>query len=136
MGPEDPELLDKVAAGVFDDPIDVTSSRAFLRDGRHHLVVAIDDGMIVGMVTAVHYEHPDKPRPECWINELGVAPSHRGRGIAKALMVAILRVARQAGCAEAWVLTDRANAAAMRVYAGTGGREAERDQVMLTFRLE
>ena len=71
-----------------------------------------------------------------WINEIGVATPHRGRGVARAIPQRLLEVARITGCVEAWVLTDRTNAAALRLYKSSGGIEAPGDQVMLTFRLE
>jgi len=80
----------------------------------------------------VHYVHPDKTA-ELWINEVGVAPSHQRRGIGKAVIQALLEHAKRLGCREAWVLTDRGNQAAMRLYASTGGEEAARDQVMFTY---
>lgn len=130
----DEAILASVAPGVFDDAIDVARTREFLADARHHLAVAVDDGLVVGFASAVHYVHPDKPRPELWINEVGVADSFRGRGLAKALVRSLLDVGRTAGCAEAWVLTERANEAAMRLYSSIGGVEAAHDQVMFTFR--
>jgi ribosomal protein S18 acetylase RimI-like enzyme len=65
-----------------------------------------------------------------WINEVGVAESHQGRGIGKAVVRTLLQHARRLGCHEAWVLTDRSNDAAMRLYASAGGEEVEGDQVM------
>src|SRR5690554_1295594 len=76
LGQDDLAALETVASGVFDDPVDLERTREFLRDPRHHLVVAIDTGTVVGFVSAVHYVHPDKPAPEMWINEVGVATSH------------------------------------------------------------
>jgi aminoglycoside 6'-N-acetyltransferase I len=52
------------------------------------------------------------------------------------LQRAVLDVARGLGCAEAWVLTDRANTAAMRLYAAAGSTEAPTDHVMFTFTLD
>lgn len=46
--------------GVFDDPIIAKATSAFLADPRHHLVVAIASGTVVGFASAVHYVHPDK----------------------------------------------------------------------------
>jgi ribosomal protein S18 acetylase RimI-like enzyme len=86
------------------------------------------------MLTALIYVHPDKPKPELWINEVGVAPSHQGQGIARRLLTATLDEARAAGCREAWVLTDQSNRAAMRLYE-SGGGEASGDHVMFTFHL-
>jgi aminoglycoside 6'-N-acetyltransferase I len=136
LGPQDASVLAHVAPDVFDDPISVGRADEFLADPRHHLAVAIDDGRVVGFVSAVHYVHPDKPRPELWINEVGVAETHQRRGLATRLLHAVFARARVLGCAEAWVMTDRANTAAMRLYAAAGSAEAPTDHVMFTFRLD
>jgi ribosomal protein S18 acetylase RimI-like enzyme len=132
---DDRAVLDNVAPGVFDDPLDRDATLEFLNDPRHHLVVAIDGATVVGFVSAVHYVHPDKPSPELWINEVGVAPTHQGHGTGKALLARLLAIARELGCAEAWVLTDADNARARRLYEAGGGT-ATRDHVMFTFRTE
>lgn len=130
----DESVLGDVAPSVFDDPLDPAATRAFLADPRHHLAVAIDQNRVVGFTSAVHYVHPDKPKPELWINEVAVAPSHRERGVARALVDAILAEGRRVGATEAWVLTDRHNDAAMRLYR-RGGEERSPDPVMFTFPL-
>jgi aminoglycoside 6'-N-acetyltransferase I len=122
-------------ADVFDHPIDAEASRTFLKDPRHHIAVAIDQGVVVGFASGVHYLHPDKPRPELFVNEVGVAESHRGQGIGKAVLAALLQRGKALGCGQAWVLTDRDNVAAMRLYAAGGGTEPGHDQVMFTFDL-
>jgi aminoglycoside 6'-N-acetyltransferase I len=128
-------ILDNVFPGVFDNCVDRTAAPEFLADPRHHLAVAIEDGEVVAFASGVHYVHPDKPQPEMWINEVGVAESRRGCGLGKAVVQALLEEARRLGCAEAWVLTDRANAAAMHLYAACGGSEQPPDPVMFAFRL-
>jgi aminoglycoside 6'-N-acetyltransferase I len=136
LGANDEAVLDRVADDVFDDPIVAAMSREFLADRRHRLAVALDDGIVVGFVSAVLYVHPDKPRPELWINEVGVAGTHQGRGLGRSLMAAILEDARASGCGEAWVLTDRSNTAATGLYAAAGGRLAPGETVMFTFYLD
>ena len=131
----DQAILDNVAPEVFDHPLDPRLVAEFLGDDRHHLAVAIDKGQVIGFASGVHYVHPDKP-PELWINEVGVAPSHQGRGVGKAVMRTLLQHAERLGCREAWVLTERSNHAAMRLYASTGGEEAAGDQMMFTFFLD
>jgi ribosomal protein S18 acetylase RimI-like enzyme len=135
LGREGAGVLARIAPDVFDDLIDVGQANEFLADPRHHLAVAVDDGLVVGFVSAVHYVHPDKPRPELWINEVGVAATHRRRGLGTRLLRAVFAVARGLGCAEAWVLTDRANTAAMRLYASAGSPDQPTEHVMFTFRL-
>lgn len=119
---------------MFDGALDPALVDEFLRDPRHHLAVAIDGRQVVGFASGVHYVHPDK-RAQMFINEVGVSPTHQGRGLGKALVQKILERARHLGCEEAWVLTERDNQAAMRLYASTGGEQSAGDEVMFTFRL-
>jgi aminoglycoside 6'-N-acetyltransferase I len=132
---KDASILDHVAPDVFDDPIVPQAVQRFLDSPDHHLAVAIDEGMVVGFASAVQYVHPDKPRPELWVNEVGVSPAHQNRGLGKALMQALLEVARDAGCSEAWVLTERNNQPAMRLYKAVGGEEEQEEIVMFSFKL-
>src|SRR5271154_2249781 len=102
----DEQVLANVAAEGFDNPVDSALVREFLADPRHHIAVAIDDGLVVGFASGVHYVHPDKP-PELFVNEVGVAPSHHRRGLGRAVLEALLETARTLRCTNAWVLTDR-----------------------------
>lgn len=134
LGPDDTAVLEQVAVDVFDNEVDPRWSAEFLADPRHHLAVALDDGQAVGMASAVHYVHPDKP-PELWINEVAVAPSHHHRGIGRQLLDALFARGRTLGCQEAWVLTEQNNAAARGLYGAVGGVEAPEPVVMVTFAL-
>ncbi|MEP7325926.1 MAG: GNAT family N-acetyltransferase [Gemmatimonadota bacterium] len=130
----DRAVLNRVAAGVFDNPVDARLADEFLGDPRHHIVVAIEDGVVVGFASGVHYVHPDKA-PELFINEVGVAPSHHRQGLGKAVVTSLLEIGRHLGCREAWVLTDRENAAGMALYASAGGEEAIDPSIMFNFPL-
>ena len=132
---QDIDVLSNVAQGVFDDLIDTARTREYLADQRHHLVVAMDDDLVVGFLSALDYVHPDKPRPELWINEIGVASAHRGRGIGKDLLRELLELGARLGCTEAWVTTERSNTAATRLYSALGGLDGSDDAVLFTFKL-
>jgi aminoglycoside 6'-N-acetyltransferase I len=127
-------VLDRVAPDVFDEAVDVRWTAEFLGDARHHLAVALDEGVVVGMASAVHYVHPDKA-PELWINEVGVASAHQRKGLAQRLLQALFARGRELGCTQAWVLTDQSNAAALRLYASVGGHAAAEPCVMIEFPL-
>jgi ribosomal protein S18 acetylase RimI-like enzyme len=79
--------------------------------------------------------HPDKG-PDLWINELGVAPTHQGRGIGRQLMTAILAHGRALGCGEAWVGTEETNAPARKLYHSSGGVEDDDRFITYTFDLD
>ncbi|MDQ3767384.1 MAG: GNAT family N-acetyltransferase [Actinomycetota bacterium] len=123
------------AEPLFDDPVDLPATRAFLADERHHLLIAYTDkDEPGGFVSAVELLHPDEPKPEMFLNELGVEPAFQRRGIATALMQELIELCRSRGCSEMWVGTEETNTAAMRTYRSTGGkREAF---VLFTYEIE
>lgn len=117
--------LDRIAPDVFDGPVDDAQLAAFIADPRHFMILAVHDDTVVGMLSAVEYLHPDK-LPQMWINEVGVTPGHRRRGIGRKLIRRLLGVAKARGCACAWLGTESDNVAARRCYDGVpDGKPAE-----------
>ncbi len=135
LGPYDTAVLERVAPDVFDNPVDSRWAAEFLADSRHHLAVAVDGDLVIGMASALHYVHPDKP-PELWINEVAVTPTHRGQGIGRRLLAALFDRGCSLGCRQAWVLTSPSNAAAHRMYSAAGGIEESQTFVMVEFELK
>ena len=133
LGNGDDAVLSEVAEGVFDGAIDRDQAAAFLHDSHHHLAVALAFGVVVGFASAIHYLHPDKP-PELWVNEIGLSPAHRRRGLGTQLLRMLFDRARCLGCRGAWVLTDSENVGAQRLYESLGGKRATQ-AVMFGFEL-
>jgi ribosomal protein S18 acetylase RimI-like enzyme len=131
---EEASVLGNVAPDVFDNPIDPRWCTEFFADPRHHLVVALDGDLVVGMASGVHYVHPDKP-PELWINEVAVAPSHHGQGIGRQIVATLVAHGQSIGCREAWVLTSPTNEPAKRMYRAAGAAADEELSVMFTYRM-
>jgi len=117
------------ASALFDGPARADATRRFLGEPGHHLLIAYAGDTPVGFVTGVELTHPDKGT-EMFLYELGVAEAHRRRGIGKALVAALVRLAREAGCYGMWVLTDQDNRAALATYQAAGAAR-EPDTVML-----
>jgi ribosomal protein S18 acetylase RimI-like enzyme len=109
------------AAVLFDHPIDLSATQAFLADARHHLLIGYVEGVPAGFVTAVELLHPDKPRPEMFLYKLGVEPEFRRRGVATALMQRLVELCHERGCGEMFVLTEDDNQAARATYRRVGG---------------
>ena len=112
---QDLDLLLAVSPGLFDHPIRPDQARAFLDNPLNHLFLAFDGDLAVGMVSATVLLHPDKP-PALFINEVGTRESHRRRGIATALMAAMLEHGRAIGCQGIWLGTEPDNTAALGLY--------------------
>ena len=134
LSQDDLSLLMNAANEVFDNPVEEAFAREFLSDPRHHIVAALSDGVVVGFASAVHYLHPDKP-PELWINEVGVASSHQKQGIGKAILKELLQLGRKLGCKNAWVLTERSNEPANKLYKSMGGKADAEETVMYEFNI-
>lgn len=135
MGPGDEARVHK-AENVFDDAVDLLATEAFLADEHHHLLIAYVEGEPAGFVSAVEMFHPDKPQPEMFLNELGVVPAFRRRGIATSLIKELLQLCKSKGCSEMWVLTNEDNTPAMATYHRTGARRDSQYQVMFTYGID
>jgi ribosomal protein S18 acetylase RimI-like enzyme len=112
------------AAALFDHPVDLRATSAFLADERHHLLSCYLGDQPAGFITAVELLHPDKPRPEMFLYELGVAAEYRRMGVASTLMQRLIELCNARGCGELFVLTEDANAAAIATYRRAGGKPA------------
>jgi len=133
MKPGDEAMVQR-AEPLFDDPVNLASTRAFLADERHHLLIAYaDQDEPAGFVSAVEIFHPDEPRPEMFLNELGVEPAFQRRGIATALIKELLQLCEFRGCSEMWLGTEETNTAALRTYEATGGNRE--DFVLFTYKI-
>ncbi|HEX5937134.1 MAG TPA: GNAT family N-acetyltransferase [Actinomycetota bacterium] len=120
------------AAHLFDDPVDEAAAGTFLADEHHHLLIAYIDDAPAGFVTGVELLHPDKPKPEMFLYELGVDEPYRGRGIATALLRRLVDLCQGRGCGSMFALTDEDNAAARATYTKAGG-ESQPAGVMFTW---
>ena len=113
--PETAEILDNVAAGVFDNPVTRAQRDRFLAQGNHHIAVALAGDLVVAMASGVVYCHPDKD-PELWINEVGTGDDWLRQGAATAALNTLLDFAEAQGIEEAWLGTEPENAPARGLY--------------------
>jgi len=132
----DAALFVRVADEVFDAPVDPARLAAYLCEPGHHMLVAVDGGVVVGQTAAVVHRHPDKPT-ELYIDEVGVAAGYRRQGLARRMLAAMLEFGKAIVCEEAWVGTEPDNLPARGLYeqrrrAGDAGAEPF---VMYVFRL-
>ena len=128
-------VLDRVAPDVFDEPVRREYLNMFLADPRHVMFVAVDTEIVVGMVSGVEYFHPDKS-PQLWINEVGVAPAYRRRGIGRRLTEAMIAEAERRGCTYAWLGTDIKNVPAQRCFESTADVEAPQSFLLYEWGLQ
>jgi [ribosomal protein S18]-alanine N-acetyltransferase len=114
----------KAAEGLFDHSVDLEATQRFLADPANVLLIAYEEGLPAGFVSGTALSHPDYAEPEMFLNELAVDEAFQSRGIGRALVAELWRLARSRGCRGMWVLTDDDNVPANRVYRAAGGKSA------------
>jgi len=112
-------VLDSVAEDVFDGPIDAERLAAYLAEPSHVMMVAMAGERVIGQCVAVVHRHPDKAS-ELYIDEIGVAPEFKRKGIARRLLEGMLVLGKALGCGEAWVGTESDNQPARGLYEKQG----------------
>ncbi|WP_237217032.1 GNAT family N-acetyltransferase [Falsiroseomonas oryziterrae] len=99
--------------------------RDLIEDPRAIVLVAEEAGEIVGLATAHPSYDSGHSRWGVFLNDLYVAPGSRRRGIARALVGAVAREARAAGCDHLWWNADAGDDLAFRFHRSLGAEEAE-----------
>ena len=135
LGPEDAALAAVALRLVKESAPDVAEDRlrGFLEKPENVLIVAEEDGGPAGFLVAYALDRVDRDRQMVCLYEIGVLAEKRRRGLAAAMIDALLAGCRAQGVMKTWVITDRANEPAMRLYARTGGRPDAGDDVVFVW---
>lgn len=117
--PDDAEAIAHVLDAAFDEAWSDDAVRRELFD--HPLVpatfVALDGGAIVATASLqLQKEFPHAG----WVHWVGADPTHVGKGLGRAVVLAVLHAAQATGKRESGLTTDDPRLAAIRTYLGLG----------------
>ena len=87
------------------------------------VLVAEAEGMVIGGLVAYDLPKLEQERSEIYLYDLAVDAAHRRRGVARALIAALQRIAADR---DAWVIfvqADPGDDPAIRLYSSLGARE-------------
>lgn len=123
------------ASHLYDHPPDASAARAYLADERNVFLVAFVGHRAVGFLRGTCLNQPHTARPQMFLYEIEVERPYRRRGIGAGLVREFLAVSRERDCEEAFVFTDPANRAAVRLYRSTGAVTETLADRMYVYRL-
>jgi ribosomal protein S18 acetylase RimI-like enzyme len=95
-------------------------------------VLAFDGDTPVGLINCLEGLSTFKARPLVNVHDVAVLASHRGRGIAEAMMAEVERLARERGACKLTLEVLSGNAPAMRLYERIGFAGYQLDPAMGT----
>ncbi len=142
LGPADFELAKQLFwfFQVDDDVADplIPSDKyveALLLKDSFHVLVALQDDLLVGGLTAYELEMYKAEIKEMFLYEIAIKPGYRKKGVAKALIGFLKEIGISKGMKEMYVGTTSDNKPAMKLYRATGG-EAEADVLWFVYQLK
>ena len=95
---------------------DRTWKRILDPDSAITCVVAEVDGQVYGFANCVVHENTWETQPICYLEDLFVAPSARGRGLGRALIEWLRNAMRAEGWARLYWVTHEGNTKARQLY--------------------
>ena len=116
---------------------DDKSVESFLSDPACYILLATVEDRVVGSLNGYAMRKAHRAEPQFLLYEVGVLPEWRNRGAGTALVKAFVEEAKSSGAFEVWVLTDRTNNSALKMYQRCGLAEEEEglQAVMLSLKL-
>jgi GNAT superfamily N-acetyltransferase len=108
---------------------------AFLADPSCYLLLAVEGNEVAGSLNGYALTHPHRPEPQFLLYEIDVRESRRRQGVGTALVRGFIAEARRLEAFGLWVVTDRANVAAMGMYRKCGLATSDLDDAVFSAKL-
>jgi len=109
--------------------------RKFLARPENILIVAAEEGIPIGFLLAYLLDRVDRKQRMVCLYEVEVSEPCRRRGIGRAMIETLKTICRQENTMKTWVITNRSNLAAFKLYESTGATaDARGDEVTLVYR--
>jgi GNAT superfamily N-acetyltransferase len=106
----------KDATALPEEVTRMTWSRFFDAYEPMHALVAERSGQLLGLVHFIHHRSTISIAPTCYLQDLYTLESARGKGVGRALIQQVYKLAKEAGSSRVYWLTHETNETAMKLY--------------------
>lgn len=122
LGPGDEPRAAEASSLFKSAELSLPRAARFLANPGNYLVVAEVGDELAGFLVAYRLQRLDRDADQLFVYEIEVAPAFRRRRVGTKLMEWVRRAVDDERLMEAFVLTDRGNAAAIGLYGSTGAQ--------------
>jgi len=122
-------LLKDVVVGS-DQRFDAKAIREFAEGKNRYVFVARFEDNIIAFAYAYSLPRIDGKKPMLYLHEIEVLARYRGKGVGSQLMMFIVDFARESGFSECFVITDKGNARACRLYRRQSMKNDYEDEIV------
>lgn len=129
----DKDLAAEVMQLFFLEPDHGDYTQTYLANDLNYFLVAIWEGKPIGVLIGYELQRPETHQSKFFVYDMEVLEAQRGRGIGKALIEAFKDYCKQKNGSEIFLMTNRSNVAAMRLYTSTGGVQEGEDNVLFVY---
>jgi ribosomal protein S18 acetylase RimI-like enzyme len=105
--------------------------KRFLSRSENILIVAAQDGAPIGFLLAYMLDRADRDQKMVCLYEIGVSEAYRQRGFGRVMVEALKTICQQENVMKTWVITNRSNLAAVRLYESTGAASGLSDDELV-----
>lgn len=106
----------------------------FFKEEQNILLVAYTDNRPCGFLYGYLLQDPKSENPKIFLYSVDVFKQYQKMGIGTDLINELKNIARANHCSEIFVLTNKSNEAAMKLYEKTGGQKEKDDDVLFIYK--
>lgn len=131
---EDIRIAEKVVIRFKGSIKQQSALKGFLSQPDNILVGAFDDNQPVGIGIGYILARTETSSPMFYIHDVEVAAHARRRGVGREIIELFIQLTRETNALKMFVITDRGNEAAMRLYESTGAKAMVTDDLVYEWR--
>jgi len=105
----------------------------FLTDNKVYAFGAKLNNIIIGAIYAYSLTRVDN-EPMLYIHDVGILPEYQNSGIGSRFIKYVIDYAKENGFSKCFLITEKKNSRACRIYEKAGGRSENEDDIVYNFR--